>query len=119
MNILSGLFGGGAAKSISALGKLGDDWFTSDEERLAFKRDLLRDQQELIKLDIQSGNIFQSGWRPMIGWAGAFAMIYNFIFHPIASIYLPLPPPLGNELYPIVTGMLGVAGMRSYDKRKK
>ncbi len=113
------IFGGGVSKSIDALGKLGDDWFTSDEERLKFRNDLAKQAQELVKLDIQSGNIFQSGWRPAIGWAGAISMIYNFVFHPIASYWITLPPPLGNELYPIVKGVLGLAGMRSYDKRKK
>jgi hypothetical protein len=31
------------------------------------------------------------------------------------------PPPLvdANALYPIITGMLGIAGMRSFDKLKQ
>ena len=116
---IAGFFASGPDKAINAIGKLGDDWFTSDEERLKFRNEILKASQNAILLDIQSGNLFQSGWRPMIGWAGAFAMIYNFIFHPIASVWLELPPVLGDELYVIVTGMLGIGVMRSADKRKK
>ncbi|CAH9016101.1 putative Holin of 3TMs, for gene-transfer release [Vibrio phage 282E43-1] len=77
-------------------------------------------------------NIFVAGWRPFIGWVGGGAMAYQFIVYPfliwlwaIASAlgWVPSgaePPPVleTGALFSIVTGMLGVGGMRSYDKAK-
>lgn len=77
-------------------------------------------------------NIFVAGWRPFIGWVGGGAMAYQFIVYPfliwlwaIASAlsWVPSgaePPPVleAGALFSIVTGMLGVGGMRSYDKAK-
>ena len=69
----------------------------------------------------------------MIGWIGAAAMGYQFIVYPLliwiwatlqAQAIVPdglSPPPVmdSSALFTIVTGMLGVAGMRSYDKKMK
>jgi len=71
-------------------------------------------------------SIFNAGWRPAIGWIGAISMAYQFIIYPILSWIVVfsgagvMPPLLGDTdaLYPIVLGMLGVGGMRSFDKTR-
>ncbi|NOZ54433.1 MAG: hypothetical protein GXP08_15090 [Gammaproteobacteria bacterium] len=79
-------------------------------------------QAEINKTEIRSGHIFIAGWRPAIGWIGVIALFYQFVLYPLL-LWLPIeeaPPQMEAEvLYTIITGMLGVAGMRSFDKLKK
>ena len=145
MSFITDLFSGGAGKLVDSIGNAIDKNVTSDEERLelelamnkaeqdfSFKSSkLVADQNlgqmEILKVDAASKNWFQASWRPMIGWVGALAMAWNFIVHPLLTwglaFYDPslTPPPLTDtsQLFPIILGMLGIAGMRSYDKRNK
>lgn len=139
MGFLSTLLGGGDL--IKAVGETVDNLFTSDEERLELKnekykaerefnlkeRQILADQniaQTRINIEeAKSGSFFVAGWRPAIGWVGALALFYQFILYPLL-LWLPNvdnpPPPLDyTMLYSLITGMLGIAGMRSYDKMKE
>ena len=71
-------------------------------------------------------SIFVSGARPAAIWAGVFSMSWAGIIHPLltwvwAFAEMPgTPPPLieSAALSAIVTGLLGVGGMRSFDKAK-
>ncbi len=77
--------------------------------------------QELNKAEAQHRSIFVAGWRPMIGWVGALILLFNYIIAPILVWVMPetTPPTLDlDALWPVITGMLGIAGMRSYDKAK-
>jgi hypothetical protein len=43
---------------------------------------LMLQQIEVNKLEAQSGNWFQAGWRPAVGWVGVAGMVNNFILLP-------------------------------------
>lgn len=80
---------------------------------------LLLGQLEVNKADAQSGNMFQAGWRPFIGWTCGSALAYTWIVAPIAQAVfhlavLPIIDP--SQIYPIVLAMLGIGGMRSFEK---
>jgi hypothetical protein len=136
MSFLSTLFSGG--DSIKAIGDTVDNLFTSDEERIEKKNEMLKSnrefdfqenkliaaqniaQTEVNKVEAASSSLFVAGWRPAIGWVGAIALFYQFIAYPLL-LWLPIDPPPqidSSQLYPIIMGMLGIAGMRSYDKAK-
>lgn len=75
--------------------------------------------------EAKHSNIFVSGWRPFCGWVCGVALCYNFIIYPlmlwlVASYGATFtPPPLFSEhLMELVTGMLGIAGLRTYEKYK-
>jgi len=120
---------GGALKTIS---KVVDDLHTSDEERLDKKILMQRIQQKLAEkqLDVNAKeaghrSIFVSGWRPFIGWCGGFALAFEFILSPgiewyskFAGLNLTAPEIQTGPLLAIVTSMLGVAGLRSFEKSK-
>ncbi len=79
-------------------------------------------QADVDKTEAATGNWFMAGWRPAIGWIGALALAYQFLLYPLLT-WLPLkkgpPPPLDyTMLYSLITGMLGIAGLRSFDKLK-
>ena len=70
-------------------------------------------------------SVFVSGWRPAIGWMGALALGFEFILSPaiewyskFAGLNLTAPEIQTGPLLAIVTSMLGVAGLRSFEKTK-
>ena len=78
------------------------------------------------KAEAQHRSIFVSGWRPFTGWVTAFALAYHFIIAPfflfataIAGIEIPELPNFDMEtLTTILLGMLGLGGLRSFEKFK-
>ena len=120
---------GGALKTIS---KVVDDLHTSEEEKLDKKILMQRIQQKLAEkqLDVNAKeaghrSIFVSGWRPFIGWCGGFALAFEFILSPgiewyskFSGLNLTAPEIQTGPLLAIVTSMLGVAGLRSFEKTK-
>ena len=71
-------------------------------------------------------SIFVSGARPAAIWAGVFSMVWSGIVHPMltwvwafAEMEGSAPPLMDSTaLATILGGLLGVAGMRSYDGAK-
>ena len=69
-------------------------------------------------------NLFVSGWRPALAWVCAIALAANYLFPYIAWLLTPWtgpitpPPKLDNTLMELVTAMLGLAGLRTYEKTK-
>lgn len=76
-------------------------------------------QVEVNKVEAASGSIFVAGWRPAVGWVGASALAYSYILSPIlVGLGLDLPTPDYSGLMNIVLAMLGIGGMRTYEKVK-
>ena len=67
--------------------------------------------------------LFVAGWRPFIGWVIGIALMYNFILRDLLIFANPewsdLPALQMDELFTILFGMLGLGGMRTYEKFKK
>ena len=77
---------------------------------------------EQIKVNIEeaNGNWFQSSWRPLIGWICGLSLMINYMVSPIlAGFGIIIPQADMSVMMPLLFGMLGIAGMRSYDKTKK
>jgi hypothetical protein len=75
-------------------------------------------QIDVNKEQAKHSSLFVAGARPAIMWICAFALAYNTIFHPIASVWATMPPVDSELLYPVLLGLLGVGGMRSYEKAR-
>lgn len=82
-------------------------------------------QIEVNKIEAAHTNLFVSGWRPMIGWTCAIAICYNYLLMPFIQLILRLaesevvvPAVDITALFPLMLGMLGIAGMRTYEKNK-
>lgn len=76
-------------------------------------------QLEVNKAEAQ-GNWFQSSWRPLIGWICGLSLAINYMVAPIcAGFDIIIPQADMSVMMPLLFGMLGIAGMRSYDKNKK
>lgn len=78
------------------------------------------------KAEAQHRSIFVSGWRPFVGWVTAAALAWHFLVAPIVlftatlvGIEIPELPNFDMEtLTTILLGMLGLGGLRSFEKFK-
>ena len=76
-------------------------------------------QIEVLKEDAK-GNWFQSSWRPLIGWISGLSLGINYMVSPIcAGFGITIPQADMSVMMPLMFGMLGIGGMRSFDKAKK
>jgi hypothetical protein len=76
-------------------------------------------QLEILKNDAK-GNWFQSSWRPLIGWLGGIGLGVNYIVSPICAGFGVIVPQADmSVMMPLLLGMLGMAGARSFDKLNK
>jgi len=66
------------------------------------------------------GNWFQSSWRPLIGWISGLSLGINYLISPIcAGFGIIIPQADMTVMMPLLLGMLGIGGMRSFEKVKK
>jgi hypothetical protein len=82
-------------------------------------------QTEINKIEAGHQSIFVSGWRPYIGWVCGMAIAWAFLVAPMLSWLLPVMgvvaavPPLQTEfLLELVFAMLGLGGLRTFEKLK-
>ena len=95
------------------------------EMKMAFHEANLA-QIELNKEEAKSSSLFVSGWRPFVGWTCGVALAYHFILEPfikfivvINGVDVELPMFDFSQLSSILMGMLGLGGLRTYEKMKK
>jgi len=123
----------GIGSIIESVGKVAGDLITTDKEKMQLeienrKLDQAMDlaQIEVNKIEAASSSLFTSGWRPYIGWGCGTAFLYSAMFEPIMRFVAqvafdykgPFPQLDTNLTMQVLLGMLGLAGMRSYEKSK-
>lgn len=65
------------------------------------------------------GNWFQSSWRPATGWVCVLGFAVNFLISPLAAGFgVVIPQADTSVMMPILMGLLGLGGMRSFEKTK-
>lgn len=79
-------------------------------------------QLQVDKAEAESNDKFASRWRPAAGWLGVCGLAYTVVVYPLlvwASLNFgwKQPPPLDvSVLTTMLMGMLGLGGMRTYEK---
>jgi len=133
MSSILDMFGGDIVEAgIREVGK----WANKDLEKMKLEKEfyeelakgdteLLKKQSDINIQEAKSPSLFIAGWRPFLGWLSAFALGYAFILQPFLNALLKI---WGIEfyaeidtlnIYNIVLSMLGIAGLRTYEKFKK
>ena len=75
-------------------------------------------QTEINKAEASNPSVFVSGWRPAIGWVCALAMGYQYLARPLMVAFMPALafPGLDDNLWQLMMGMLGLGGLRTFEK---
>ena len=83
-------------------------------------------QLEINKVEAKHNSMFVAGWRPACGWVCVLGMAGNFLVIPFANMTLNLletgvEVPMIDlaTMLPVLMGMLGLGGLRSFEKVKK
>lgn len=88
--------------------------------------DQISQQIAVDQAEAESKSTFVAGWRPFIGWVCGSAIAIEYIIGPLANWAFVLAgkkdlvfPSINiNALWPLITGMLGFGGFRTYEKVK-
>ncbi len=82
-------------------------------------------QLDINKTEAAHRSIFVAGWRPFIGWSCGVALAWNYIAQPILVFTLAqtgnlveLPALDMSQMMPVLMGMLGLGGLRTFEKYK-
>lgn len=83
-------------------------------------------QVEVNKAEAASGSVWKGGWRPFVGWVCGTAFAYHFVIQPLAifivaayGMEIPALPEFDmGQLMTVLMGMLGLGGLRSFEKSK-
>ena len=121
MSILTSLIGPGT----ELLDKVIAD--KDEKNRIAFELSTMaeRHAQELAKGQLEinkaeaKGNWFQSSWRPLAGYTCVLGLMVNFLIAPIAAGFgVAIPQADSGVMMPLLLGLLGLSGGRSFERVK-
>jgi len=103
-----------------------DDFTFDKQEKAEIIAEINKAQLEVNKVEAGHTSRFISGWRPFTGWVCSVAMAYHFILQPLLTFILytsgneiVLPTFDMTTLTTVLLGMLGLGGMRSFEKVKR
>jgi hypothetical protein len=110
----------------TVINKIWPDKTEQEKQQLAAAVALVQGQLDINKAEAANPNVFVSGWRPAIGWISGGALGYTYLGYPllvwVTTIWFPTihAPVLGNDgmLYELLFGMLGLGGLRTFEKVK-
>ena len=107
------------------IGKIWPDKSAQEQAQLAAAVAIVQGQLDINKAEAASPSGFTSGWRPAIGWVCAAALAAQYIARPMlawAGIVMghpfPVLPGIDDNLWQLMLGMLGLGGLRSFEKVK-
>lgn len=120
------------ARTVKEVGGVLDSLFTSDEEREKAKIAMREIEQriplaqaEINKQEATNRSVFVAGWRPFIGWMCGIGIGYDILIRPISNGIISMTTITGQfpgidtaELFTLLAGLLGLGGLRTYEKFK-
>lgn len=90
---------------------------------LAAYTEQMRAQAEINKQEAASSSLFVAGWRPFLGWVCGLGFAYTYLLSPLVTGFMSLfgleismPGIPSDTLMELTMGMLGLAGLRSFEK---
>lgn len=83
-------------------------------------------QLDINKQEAAHRSVFVAGWRPFIGWSCGLALAWTYVMTPILQFTLAqaghlvdLPAIDMSQMMPVLMGILGLGGLRTFEKFKK
>ena len=96
------------------------------KQKLAFEISTLAEKQAheiaiaqiAVNKEDAKGAWFQAGWRPAVGWVCVAGFLINFLISPLLHpLGIIVPQADTATMLPVLMGMLGLGGLRSYEKK--
>jgi hypothetical protein len=121
---------------LPVVGDVLDRFFPNKEEKARAEREIeAKLAEHLAKIDIAQievnkqeaahRSLFVAGWRPFVGWTCGLALFYTYVAQPMAMFVMAqtgdlvqLPQLDLSTMMPVLLGMLGLGGLRTYEKFK-
>lgn len=121
---------------LPVVGDVLDRFFPNKEEKAKAEREIEAKltahlasidlaQLEVNKQEASHRSLLVAGWRPFVGWTCGLALFYTYLVQPMATFVLAqtghliqLPPVDLSAMMPVLLGMLGLGGLRSFEKYK-
>lgn len=126
----------GISKTLDSAGDLGttlrevitgdpspEKWLKAQGLLTMFFEKLNTAQNKVNEIEAKSANFFVAGWRPFVGWVCGLGLLYGGLVQPIGSWVALLagvtPPPVVDSaaMVTVLIGMLGMGGLRTYEKK--
>lgn len=103
--------------------KLAHDLATMAERHA---HELAQGQIEINKQEASHRSMFVAGWRPFVGWCCGIALAWHFVLQPVTTfvvaylgVDIPALPTFDmDSLMTVLLGMLGLGGLRTFEKSK-
>ncbi len=77
-------------------------------------------QIDLNKTEAAHKSLFVAGWRPATGWVCVLGFLVNFLISPLAAGFgMDIPQADTSTMLPVLMGMLGLGGMRTFEKSQR
>lgn len=110
----------------TAVDKIWPDAGEADRRKIETIVTLTTAQLAVNQAEASNASVFVAGWRPFIGWICGASLAYTYIGYPVllwaGALWFPQisPPSLMNDdmLLELVLGMLGLGGLRTFEKLK-
>ncbi len=110
----------------TVINKIWPDKTEAEKQQLAAAVMVVQGQLDVNKAEAASPSLFVAGWRPFIGWVCGTACAWNWVGLSIAKFAaitfftttIDLKPADISEMMPILMGMLGLGGLRTFEKVK-
>jgi len=129
--MLGNLLSGGISGVLSSVKALISEFHMDPAKAAELEIKLLKVQHEMEKAQVEV-NMQEAkhpdwrvaGWRPATGWICACGLGYQALLQPLLAwvatlASLPVPPPVDTSLLTtVLLGMLGLGGIRAYEKMK-
>ena len=96
------------------------------KQKLAFEISTLAEKQAheiaiaqiAVNKEDAKGAWFQAGWRPAVGWVCVAGFTINFLVSPLLHpLGIIVPQADTSTMLPVLMGMLGLGGLRSYERK--
>jgi len=132
MSWIGNLLGNSAGGLVDGVASAIDRFVETDEEEKAasllvekMRQEPHKWQTEINKIEAGHRSLFVAGWRPFIGWVCGFGLCWTFLLEPITGTIVAitdanivLPVISAGPLVPLVLALLGLGGMRSWEKKE-
>ena len=98
--------------------KIWPDKSEQEKAQIAMAVQVVQGQLDINKAEAANPNMFVAGWRPAVGWVCASAMAFQYLVRPLLIGFgiTTSMPALDDTLWGLLFGMLGIGGLRTFEK---